>query len=365
MPQIQGQQDPTDTSTSGNDDNPSGESDNGVSGSDLNDITSEFQNLMSAKGFVGAQVAITRNEKLVYLKSFGRADNAGGNSVNNSSLFRIASISKPITIMAISKLVAENKLQPNDFVFGSNGILGTKYGSQPYETSEEAIRVSHLIDHKAGFFDDPYDIMFDDVGLSHAELIGKVLDERSLGGTPGAKYEYSNFGYCLLGRIVEEVTGMTYEAYVVNEILASMDIKDMKIGGNTKADAFPGEVFYHSTWGSPYSMNVRRMDSHGGWIASAESLARLAVQTDTRSSFPDLFPSGEGLSYLSSGNWNHNGALPGTISVLQVGNPISYAVVVNTGNSDFNEIIQVIRNFLNDKTKDRANWPNVDLFNQL
>jgi len=364
-PKSPNQTDPTDATSSENNDNPSGDGDNGASGTSLNDITSDFLTLMSAEGFVGAQVAITRNEKLVYLKSFGTADETNGLTVNDRSLFRIASISKPITLMAISKLVAENKLKTSDFVFGADGILGTKYGKPPYEPLEESIRVSHLIDHKAGFTNVPIDIMFDDGSLSHADLIGKVLDERSLAETPGDKYDYSNFGYCLLGRIIEEVTGKSYEQYVLDEILSAMDINDMKIGGNTPEDVFPGEVAYYSSWASPYGMNVNRMDSHGGWIASAESLARLAVYNDTRGSIPDLLPSDEALSYLGSGNWNHNGALPGTLSVLQVGHPISYAVVVNTGNSDFNELIQVIRSFMNEKTSDRSGWPNSDLFDQL
>lgn len=364
-PITQGQPNPTDTTSSGDNTDSNDDGNNGASDTGLNDITSDFEALMSAEGFVGAQVAITRNEKLVYLQSFGTADESNGLKVSNRSLFRIASISKPITLMAISKLVSENKLKTSDFVFGTNGILGTQYGTPPYEPLEESIRISHLINHTAGFTNVPFDIMFDDGSLSHADLIGKVLDERSLTETPGDEYDYSNFGYCLLGRIIEEVTGKSYEQYVLDEILSAMDINDMKIGGNTSEDAFPGEVAYYSSWASPYGMNVSRMDSHGGWIASAESLARLAVHTDTRGSFPDLLPSGKALSYLGSGNWNHNGALPGTLSVLQVGHPISYAVVVNTGNSDFNELIQVIRSFLNEKTSNRTSWPSTDLFDQL
>ncbi|NJB72619.1 CubicO group peptidase (beta-lactamase class C family) [Saonia flava] len=334
-----------------------------ISETSLNDITSDFKTLMSDYNIPGAQIAITRNEKLVYLESFGMADLENEIKVDEKSLFRIASISKPITLMAISKLVLENKLKLNEFVFGNGAILGNEYGKLPYEAWEESINISHLLEHKSGFTNDPYDIMFDDVALSHTDLIGKVLDERSLTFQPGTQYEYSNFGYSLLGRIIEKVTGMTYEEYVNNVILKPMGITDMKIGGNTKEEALEGEVVYYSNWFSPYDMNVTRMDSHGGWIASAKSLALLAVQSDTRTAYPDLFRRGEGLDYLISGHWNHNGALPGTITVLYVGSPVSYTVLMNKGDANFQEMIQIIRGFMDRKISDRESWPSIDLFN--
>lgn len=335
----------------------------GYSKDDVSDITTGFAELMAANGLDGAQVAITHNEKLVYLHSFGKADVEENIPVNDNSVFRIASISKPITLMAISRLVSEGKLNLDDFVFGPNAILGTKYGTLPYDPIEESIKVRHLVEHKAGFTDQPYDIMFDVITLSHADLIGTVLDKRNLAYVPGTRYEYSNFGYSLLGRIVEKVTGISYEQYVREEILAALNISDMKIAGNTKKDAFPNEVSYYSSWFSPYSMNVTRMDSHGGWVASAASLAFLAVQADNKNAIPDFLEPGEGISYLQGGSWNHNGALPGTLSVLQVGYPISYVVLINNGEADFQELIQVVRNFINGKTNDRSNWPNTNLFN--
>lgn len=336
-----------------------------TSSASLSDITSGFEQIMNIYGFQGAQVAIVRENRLVYLESFGKADVDANTDVHINSLFRIASISKPITLTAISKLVAEGQLGLDDLVFGEGSILGTEYGNLPYEPDEELITVSHLIEHKGGFSNDPFDIMFDDIGLTHDGLIAKVLDERSLTHKPGTQYEYSNFGYSLLGRIIEKVTGMTYKTYVQNAIFTPMEITDMKIGGNTQAEAHTNEVTYYANYASPYEMNVTRMDAHGGWIASAKDLARFAMKSDTEGSVPDLLGPGERLSYLEGGNWNHNGALPGTLSVLQISYPTSYVVLVNKGVVDFPEVIQALRNFMREKTRDRTNWPNIDVLDDL
>ena len=331
----------------------------------LDDITSGFESLMNIYDIPGAQVAITRFNKIIYLESFGKADIQNNIEVHENSVFRIASISKPITLTAISKLVSEGKLHLDDLIFGQESLLGTEFGDLPYEDQEESITLYHLIEHMGGFSNDPNDIMFDDNTLTHSDLIAKVLDERSLTYAPGTQYQYSNFGYSLLGRIIEKISGMAYEDYVKEMILAPMNITGMNISGNTKNDAYANEVTYYSSWKDPYSMNVTRMDSHGGWIASTKDLALFAMNSDLEASVPDLLGPDEGLSYLQSGNWNHNGALPGSLTVLQVEYPISYVVLTNKGEGDFQEVIQAIRTYLNNKIENRQAWPNNDVVNDL
>lgn len=342
---------------------PSGEG--GAPSVDLEDLTRDFTILMETLSVPGAQVAVVRDEKLVYLRSFGLAEIFQGTRVNDNSLFRIGGISKPVTLLALSRLIGQGLLGPDDLVFGPEGILGDQYGLLPYEPLEMQITVRQLVEHRAGFTDSPFDIMFDDPALSQADLIGKVLDQRSLAFEPGTGYAYSNFGYCLLGRVIEAASGVPYEQYVFEEILAPMGINQMQVSRDGLGGAVVGEVSYYSSWDTPYPLNVSRMDSHGGWLASAYDLALIAAQADGGSRFPDLLRANEGLDYLSSGIWSHNGALPGTIALLRVSGPLSYAVLMNRGEANFQEVIQVITNFMNEKTQNRTEWPQVDYFRQM
>ena len=360
---IPGGSTPAQPGTGGSSQDPSGTK--STPEADLEDLTRDFTILMETLNVNGAQVAVVRDEKLVYLRSFGLADAFRGTRVSDNSLFRIGGISKPITLMALSRLVSQGKLSTEDLVFGPEGILGTRYGRLPYEVLEMQITVGHLIEHRAGFADVPYDIMFDDPSLSQADLIGKVLDERSLAFEPGTGYAYSNFGYCLLGRIIEAVSGVSYQQYVFEQVLAPMGISRMQVSRDGRGETAPGEVTYYSRWMSPYDLNVTRMDSHGGWLASAYDLALLAAQSDGGGRFPDLLQTGEGLDYLSGGIWSQNGALPGTTALLRVSSGISYVVLMNRGDENFPEVIQYIANFMNGKTLNRAEWPQLDYFRQL
>ena len=322
----------------------------------------KFKSLMTRLNMPGAQVAITKNEKLVYLKSFGLADRSSNEMVNDGSLFRIASISKPITALAILKLVSENKLALTDKVFGAGAILGTEYGSLEYSSREEQITVLNLLEHKSGFTNNPYDIMFDDISLSQKNLIDTVLDTRDLSSSPGGSYYYSNFGYCVLGRIIEKISGMGYEEYVIEELLNPMGIDNMRIGGNTLDEKYENEVTYTSSWFDPYQMNVSRMDSHGGWIASAKELVNIAVRADTRPVVKDLLDFGDMELYFENGNWGHNGALPGTSTIINVGQIYSFAVVFNGGSSNFESEQSQTSSLLIEEVFTRTKWPNIDLF---
>ncbi len=111
---------------------------------------------------------------------------------------------------------------------------------------------------------------------------------------PGKGYSYSNFGYCLLGRVIEKVSGKSYEEYVNKEILIPLGIKHMRLGKTLLSDRARGEVKYYFGGRNQEAAGVmgpnlgrpvpwpyggwclEAMDSHGGWIASAPDLVRFA-----------------------------------------------------------------------------------------
>ena len=134
-----------------------------LSGADLGKIQSKIDGYMQANGIPGLSVAITKDEKLVYARGFGFADQAQGVKVNPRHRFRIASVSKPITSIAIFKLVEDDdqNLDLGDTVFGQGGTLGTTFGTAPYDSDKTQITVQHLLEHSSGWDNNPSDIMFE------------------------------------------------------------------------------------------------------------------------------------------------------------------------------------------------------------
>src|SRR5207302_1945616 len=286
---------------------------------------------------------------LVYLKAYGQADKEAAQPAAAQNLYRLASVSKPITSVAIMKLIEQGKLGLDDAVFGASGILGTTYGSQPYGPHITEITVNHLLHHTGGgWANDGNDPMFKNPGMSRAELISWTLDNQPLKTVPGAAYAYSNFGYCVLGRVIEKVTGVPYETAVKNLVLTPLGITDMTISCNTLADRIPNEVKYYGQGGEdPYAYNIRRMDSHGGWLATAKDLASFLVHVDGFSAKADLLsassiarmitPSSAEPNYAcgwavnSANNWWHIASLPSTeTEIIRAAMGWNWVMLVNT-----------------------------------
>lgn len=348
------------------------EAENGAQRNYVLQVIRNFENLdnqvnamMQQFNIPGAQLAITRNEQLVYQRSYGLADQSNNTPVNNESLFRIASISKPLTAIAVLKLAETNQLDLDDKVFGPGALLGTQYGNGNYATNIRQITVRHLLDHTSGWTNNPYDPMFAFVTESQSFLIGEMLDNRPLATSPGSTYSYSNFGYCVLGRVIEEVSGQSYEDYLKTAILSPIGISAMEIGGNTEAEIFPKEVKYYDQENfSPYIMNVTRMDSHGGWIASATDLARFLVHVDRRGQKGDILTTSSlNEMYFGFQDWLFYGSLPGTSAAIsRIDDQYGYVMLVNTRTIPVDQILNQMNSIVRSSISSRQEWPAYDLF---
>jgi CubicO group peptidase (beta-lactamase class C family) len=182
---------------------------------------------------------------------------------------------------------------------------------------------------------------------------------------PDSIYYYLNFGYCVLGRIIEKVTKVEYQKYMKAHVLSPCGITDMEIGGSTIPELIPKEVKYYQPDGNPYNMNIQRMDSHGGWISTATDLARFIVRIDRNSSKPDLI-SAASLSqmYFGEKTWTHFGSLPGTSSILcRLNENISFVVLLNTRtNSNPGLILDDLYETIIKEIEAITNWPTFDMF---
>jgi CubicO group peptidase (beta-lactamase class C family) len=232
-------------------------------------------------------VAVGYAGEIVHRAAFGLADRERNEAVTPMHLFRIASVSKMITSAAIFGLIEQGRLKLSDKVFGPGAITGTDYGQPPYSPGINEITLGQLLTHTAGgWTNDNRDPMFTHPRMNQAELITRTLNDRPLEHPPGKHYAYSNFGYCVLGRVIEKVTGRPYADYVKAEVLDRCGIAAMAIAGNTLDERQREEVKYYGQGENPYDMNVARMDSHGGWTARPLRCAPIAASAGRPSPIP-------------------------------------------------------------------------------
>jgi CubicO group peptidase (beta-lactamase class C family) len=286
---------------------------------------------MTAHSVPGLSMAVARGGEVLYERALGFADRERNESVTPAHRFRIASVSKPITSVTLFRLMEQNRLTLEDFVFGPRGILGSDFPRNP---RVEEVRIKHLLTHTAGGWqNDRSDPMFRNTSMDHRQLIAWAIEYLPLENPPGEHYAYSNFGFCVLGRVIEKLTGASYEQHVRETVLKPCGVIGMYIAGNTLAERAQGEVVYYGGGQEdPYNMNVRRMDSHGGWLATARDLAMFASHVDGKSPSRNILKlaSIEEMTTASSANagyargwavnrvpnWWHTGSLPGTTAIL-------------------------------------------------
>lgn len=332
---------------------------------EIESLDRKVESILSQYNVPGLQLAIVNKGRLVYQKSYGYADREQNIKVTNNSLFRIASISKSFTLAAVLKLIEDNKLAMGDKIFGDDGILKFDYGTAPYKNYVEDITLKHLLEHKAGWVNYPSDAMFTYQGLSKKELLSEVLDNRSVVNEPGTVESYSNFGYFVLGRVIEKVTGKTYENYVKEAILSPCGITTASVGKKEKADKYDNEVTYYDQENySPYYIDVSRMDAPGGWVTSAEDLVKYLVRVDRSNTKTDILSASSlNYQYLSYGSWVFNGSMAGTGSSLcRINDDFGGAAIVNSRVIPDTQMLSDINNLLTQSVPLISDWPSYDLF---
>ncbi|HEX2092452.1 MAG TPA: serine hydrolase domain-containing protein [Longimicrobiaceae bacterium] len=329
--------------------------------------------LMRKYAIPGGAVAVLRDGKLIYARGFGYADVENRAPVRPDALFRIASVSKPITGVAIMKLVEEGKLTLDNRVAPFIAHLAPAQGAT-VDPRWEQITIRQLLNHTGGWDrnrpNGGFDPMFRPAiaaaavnapAPASAETVIRYMKGMPLDFNPGEKYVYSNFGYAILGRVIERVSGMPYEEYVRSRVLQPVGATRTRLGRTRLRDAlaeevkyyqpgeaglgltpsvpsvFPGEGMVPRNYGGFY---VEAMDAHGGWVSSTVDLLRFMAGVDGRANRPDILAAGlvaemtsngptvcaSGACYYAGGwvvrptqgdaTWWHGGSLPGTTSIL-------------------------------------------------
>ena len=363
----------------------------------------------------GAAIAIARNGKLVLAKGYGLANVENDEPVAPDSLFRIASISKPFTAVAVLQLMEGGLLDLDDRVFDVLAEFEPPRGATRDPRLDE-ITVRHLLQHTGGWDrDNSFDAMWiagrveRELGIPRPVACPDVIRfmlGQPLDFDPGTRYAYSNFGYCLLGRIIEEKAGLSYEDYVRERILKPLGITRMAIGGTLPEDRAEGEVTYYGYPGQQLVVSVmprtpervpwpyggfylQGRDSVGGWIASAIDLVRFVTSLD-RSRPPSVLkldtlnemvsrpapPLWENSSYYYGmgwlvrpvtfdANWWHGGSQPGTSSLLvRTHHGFAWAALFNSRPKERSQFRQEVDRLMWRGIRVVSHWPSHDLFSE-
>ncbi|WP_345236459.1 serine hydrolase [Hymenobacter saemangeumensis] len=379
----------------------------GVAVPELAHCDESVQDFMRRWKVRGASVAISKDGQLVYNRAFGYADAAHSLPLQPYHLLRVASVSKPVTALAVMKLVETGQLHLSDKVFGPQGLLsGPAYTREIQDPRLYDITVQHLLEHSAGWDRsqgcdghstcDPIDfptqvarVMRVPNPVGDSTLVRYML-RQGLNFAPGTRFAYSNVGYLVLGKVLEAVTHRPYEDWVREHVLLPSGILEARLGRSLPAQRGERESSYDSRYQMPSAfaparrvpaadggIHLEAMNAHGGWLFSARDLVRLALAADGLPSRPDLLapatlrsmvqPSAVstwyGLGWMVHGDtWWHSGLLDGTASlVTRAPSGYTWAILLNTGSGSA-QFWRELQELGNSWIRDASSWPAHDLF---
>ena len=175
----------------------------------------------------GMSLVVVKDGKIVYDKGFGWADRPQEIKATSESIYHWWSITKIVTAIAILQLQEQGKLRLDDSVKKFLPYFNVQYPS----TNNKTITIRQLMNHSSGLHNPSFRIMSwihheGEPSVDQTFLVKKLLPDFSkLEFEPGDHSEYSNFGYMVLGAIIEKVTGHRYEAYIKKNILDPLGMK--------------------------------------------------------------------------------------------------------------------------------------------
>ncbi len=214
---------------------------------------------LKARGLVGLNAAVVENGTTVLAEGFGVKSLETGQPVTADTMFAIGSITKQFTAACVLLLAEDGKLAVTDKV--------AKY--YPDLTRAAAITLLDLMNHVSGY-PDYYPLDFVDRPMARPTPSDEVIRRfatRPLDFEPGSRYSYSNTGYLILGRVIEKVSGESYESFLARRILKPLGLTHTVYEPDPMS---PGCARGHmSFWlGEPMAVPLEGK----GWVAAAGAL---------------------------------------------------------------------------------------------
>ncbi len=317
-------------------------------------VTDLITERVESDDFIGLSVGVARGDDVVFLQGFGTADLENDVPVTPDGVFRIGSITKMFTAVAILRLVEQGKLSLDDPL--------TKF-LPDYPPPGDKITVRHLLQHTSGIVSftnlpDHRSQMRND--LKHDAVLARIKD-LPFQFQPGTRYQYCNSGYYLLGMIVETVTGAKFEDHLGETIFEPLGLDATHYDRNGKI--IPNRVSGYAAWGkrifnAPY-VSMSQPFAAGALASTAGDLihwqrALVNHQVLSPESFTTLttratLTSGKEVSYgmgcfvEKRGDRTiirHGGAIPGFVSELAyfVDQDLTVVILSNHGNTQLRDL---------------------------
>jgi len=280
--------------------------------------------LAAADKFAGT-VIIARNGKVLMQSAYGEADRASHKRVNLDTQFRIGSMNKMFTAVAVLQLIEQNKLS-------LDGTVGDYWRDYPNHDVATRVTIRHLLTHTGGT-GDIFTPEFNEHRLQIQTLndYAKLYGRRALEFEPGSQFRYSNYGFLLLGILIERVSGLSYYDYVQKNIYEPAGMNGT--GSLPEAEPVPGRATGYLPGKDGWEPNTdtlpwRGTSAGGGYstvgdlvkfaaaleqgkLLSAHSLSEAAREQTRNSKY--------GFGFEAQGSYfGHSGAAPGINGELRI-----------------------------------------------
>lgn len=271
--------------------------------------------IMVENGIRAATFAVGYHGRLVVARGYTWAE-PGYPVTQATTTMRIASVSKPVTTVAIHQLIQEGKLT-YDTPVQSILNLQTPSGAAPTDPRFQQITIGYLLDMLGGWDAESagtYDPMFYDATIAAAfgaplpvtkYMIASYMAGQPLDFDPGTQSIYSNLGFSLLGQVIERLRpGFTYTDAVKETIWKPLGVTRPFLALPLQGSRQPGEAEYQeASTGIVNSVmtpdqplvplfyggeNVTNMDSHGGWVLAACDYVKMLTSFDDGAGHPLL-----------------------------------------------------------------------------
>ena len=196
--------------------------------SEIQEVEAYLTNLINVGIPPGLSVVVVKEDSIVYQKGAGYADGPNAVPATPDTVYRWWSMTKIPTAVAILQLHERGSLDIDDPVRDYLPFFQVHYPSE----NSEVITIRHLLNHSSGLPDNFPEVvgwmhLEDETPLDQTAFLKEVFSNYDqLKFEPGSRSQYTNVGYMVLGAIVEQVSGLSYEEYVLENIVGPLEMKN-------------------------------------------------------------------------------------------------------------------------------------------